>query len=203
MHANLPMHANLIAFTLFAMATAATPGPNNAMLAASGATHGLRRTLPHLLGVCIGFGLMVAAVGLGLAGPLAASPVLHFWLRWVGGAWMLWIAFGIARSAIVTQAPPRPPMTFMGAALFQWVNPKAWLMAIATTATYTIPDQPLLPQVVLLSLLFTVVDFPCSLLWVAIGAGAARVLRSASQLRAFNMAMAALLALSIAPLLVD
>ena len=197
------MHANLIAFTLFAVATAATPGPNNAMLAASGASHGLRRSLPHALGVSLGFGLMVALVGLGLAGPLAASPFLHAWLRWVGGAWMLWIAFGIARSAVVTQAPPRPPMTFTGAALFQWVNPKAWLMAVATTATYTIPDLPLLPQVLVLSLLFTVLDFPCTLLWAAIGAGAAQVLRSNRQLRAFNMAMAALLVLSIAPMLAD
>lgn len=197
------MHANLIAFALFAVATAATPGPNNAMLAASGASHGLRRSLPHALGVSLGFGLMVAIVGLGLAGPPAASPALHAGSRWIGGAWMLWIAFGIARSAVVTKALPRPPMTFVGAALFQWVNPKAWLMAVATTATYTVPELPLLPQVLVLSLLFTVLDFPCTLLWAAIGAGAAQVLRSPRQLRAFNMAMAALLVLSIAPLLAD
>ena len=94
-------------------------------------------------------------------------------------------------------------MTFAGAALFQWVNPKTWLMAVATTATYTVPDLPLLPQVLLLSLLFTVLDCPCTLLWAAIGAGAAQVLRSNRQLRAFNMAMAALLVLSIASLLAD
>ena len=197
------MHANLIAFMVFAVATAVTPGPNNAMLAASGASHGVRRTLPHVLGVCLGFGVMVAVVGLGLAGPLAASPTLHAWLRWVGGAWMLWIAFGIARSAIVAGAAPRSPMTFTGAALFQWVNPKAWLLTVATTATYTVPNLPLLPQILLLSLLFTVVDFPCSLLWVTIGAGAAQVLHSTRRLRAFNMAMAALLVLSIVPLLAD
>ena len=197
------MHANLIAFALFAVATSATPGPNNAMLAASGASHGIRRSLPHALGVSLGFGLMLAVVGLGLAGPLAASPPLHAGLRWVGAAWMLWIAFGIARSAVVTRASPRPPMTFAGAALFQWVNPKAWLIAVATTTTYTLPDLPVLPQVLVLSPLFTVLDFPCTLLWAAIGAGAAQVLRSDRQLRAFNMAMAALLVLSMAPLLAD
>ncbi len=197
------MHANLIAFMVFAVATAVTPGPNNAMLAASGASHGMRQTLPHVLGVCLGFGLMVAVVGLGLAGPLAASPALHAWLRWVGGAWMLWIALGIARSAIVAEAAPRSPMTFTGAALFQWVNPKAWLLTVATTATYTVPELALLPQVLLLALLFTMVSFPCSLLWVTIGAGAAQVLRSTRRLRAFNMAMAVLLALSIAPMLAD
>ena len=197
------MHANLIAFMVFAVATAVTPGPNNAMLAASGASHGMRQTLPHVLGVCLGFGLMVAVVGLGLAGPLAASPALHVWLRWVGGTWMLWIALGIARSAIVAEAAPRSPMTFTGAALFQWVNPKAWLLTVATTATYTVPELALLPQVLLLALLFTMVSFPCSLLWVAIGAGAAQVLRSTRRLRAFNMAMAVLLALSIAPMLAD
>ena len=194
------MHANLIAFALFAMAT---PGPDNAMLAASGASHGMRRSLPHALGVSLGFGLMVALVGSGLAGPLAASPALRAWLRWVGGAWMLWIAFGIARGAVVTQASPRPPMTFAGAALFQWVDPKACLMAVAITATYTVPPLPLLPQVFLLSPLFTVLDFPCTLLWAAIGAGAAQVLRSNRQLRASNMAMATLLVLSMAPLLAD
>ena len=103
---------------------------------------------------------------------------------------------GIARSAIVSQAPPRPPMTFTGAALFQWVNPKAWLMAVATTATYAVPGLPMPPQVLALSLLFDVLDPPCILLWVLIGAGAAQVLRSTSQLRAFNMAKTALLVLS-------
>ncbi len=195
------MHANLIAFTLFAVATAATPGPNNAMLAASGASHGLRRSLPHALGVCLGFGLMVAVVGLGLAGPLSAHPTLHAVLRWVGGAWMLWIAFGIARSAVATGASPRPPVTFLGAALFQWVNVKAWVMAVATATTYTVPELPLGPQVLVLSLMFVVLNVPCALLWIGIGMGAARVLRSAGQLRAFNVAMAALLVLSVAPLL--
>ena len=170
------------------------------MVAASAASHGLRATVPHLLGVNIGFGVMVALVGLGLAGPLAASPVLHGVLRWVGGAWMVWIAVGIARSVPGIAGSARPPMTFLSAALFQWVNPKAWVLAVATATTYTLPDAPLVPQVLALAATFTILGFPCTLLWALIGAGAARMLRTPAQLRVFNLAMAGLLVASVLPL---
>ncbi len=195
------MPPHLLAFALFAVATSATPGPNNAMIAASAAAHGVRATLPHLFGISLGFGAMVALVGLGLSGPLAASPLVHGVLRWVGGTWMLWIAFNIARSAVLTDAPARAPMSFPGAALFQWVNPKAWVMAVATTATYTAPAEPMVTQVLVLAGVFTLIGMPSTLLWSLIGAGAARVLRTPGQLRGFNLAMAALLALSVLPLL--
>lgn len=197
------MPPHLLAFALFAVATSATPGPNNAMIAASAAAHGVRATVPHLFGINLGFGVMLALVGLGLSGPLAASPLLHGILRWVGGAWMLWIALSIARSAVLTDAPARPPMGFLGAALFQWVNPKAWVIAVAMTATYTVPAEPLVTQVLTLAGLFTLIGMPSTLLWSLIGAGAARVLRTPGQLRGFNLAMAALLALSVVPLLAE
>ena len=195
------MPPNLLAFVLFAIAASATPGPNNALLAASAAANGVRRTLPQVFGIAIGFGAMVGLVGLGLSGPLAASPALHGVLRWVGGAWMLWIAYGIARSAVAAGTEPRPPMGFMSAALFQWVNPKAWVLAVAATITYTAAAEPMVPQVVVLAGVFALVGLPASLLWSLIGAGAARVLQTPRQLRAFNLAMAGLLALSILPLM--
>jgi threonine/homoserine/homoserine lactone efflux protein len=195
------MPPNLLAFVLFAIAASATPGPNNALLAASAAANGVRRTLPQVFGIALGFSAMVALVGLGLAGPLAASPALHNVLRWIGGAWMLWIAYGIARSAVVGGAEPRPPMSFAGAALFQWVNPKAWVLAVAATTTYTATAEPMVPQVLTLAAVFGLIGLPASLLWSLIGAGAARVLQTPRQLRAFNLAMAGLLALSILPLL--
>ncbi len=195
------MPPNLLAFVLFAVAASATPGPNNALLAASGAANGVRRTMPMAVGIAAGFGTMVALVGLGLAGPLAANPALHAALRWVGGAWMLWLALGIARSAVATQAEPKPPMSFLAGALFQWVNPKAWVLAVAATTTYTSLTEPMVPQVLVLAGVFALVGLPTSLLWSLIGAGAARVLQTPRQLRAFNLAMAALLALSILPLL--
>lgn len=194
------MPPNLAAFVLSAIAASATPGPNNAMVAASSVTHAIRATRSHVLGITFGFAFMVALVGLGLAGPLAASPSVHGVLRWVGAALMPWIAFGIARSAVLPDALPRPPLSFGAAALFQWVNPKAWVLAAATAATYTSPAQPLVPQVLLLAGLFGVVGVPCTLLWCLIGAGAARVLRTPRQLRVFNLAMAGLLAASVLPL---
>ncbi len=195
------MPPNLLAFVLFAIAASATPGPNNALLAASAAANGVRGTLPQVFGIALGFGAMVALVGLGLAGPLAASPTLHNVLRWVGGAWMLWIAYGIARSAVVSDAQSRPPMSFAGAVLFQWVNPKAWVLTVAATTTYTATAEPMVPQVLTLAALFGLIGLPASVLWSLIGAGAARVLHTPRQLRAFNLAMAGLLALSILPLM--
>ena len=195
------MPPNLLAFVLFAIAASATPGPNNALLAASAAANGVRGTLPQVFGIAIGFGAMVGLVGLGLSGPLAASPALHGGLRWVGGAWMLWIAYGIARSAVVAKAGPRAPMSFVGAALFQWVNPKAWVLAVAATTTYTAAAEPMAPQVLVLAGVFALIGLPASLLWSLIGAGAARLLQTPRQLRAFNLAMAGLLALSVLPLL--
>ena len=195
------MLPNLPAFALFAIAASATPGPNNTLLAASGAANGVRRTLPMVAGIALGFGAMVALVGLGLSGPLAASPALHGVLRWVGGAWMLWIAYGIARSAVSAGAVPRPPMSFGSAALFQWVNPKAWVLAVAATTTYTAVAEPMVPQVLTLAGVFALIGLPSSLLWSLIGAGAARLLQTPRQLRAFNLAMAGLLTLSVLPLL--
>ncbi len=195
------MPPNLLAFVLFAIAASVTPGPNNTLIAASAAANGVRRTLPQVFGIALGFGAMVALVGLGLAGPLAASPALHNVLRWVGSAWMLWIAYGIARSAVVSHARSQPPMSFAGAALFQWVNPKAWVLAVAATTTYTATTEPMVPQVLTLAAVFELIGLPASLLWSLIGTGAARVLQTPRQLRAFNLAMAGLLALSILPLM--
>ncbi len=198
------MPPDLFAFVLFAVATSVTPGPNNIMVAASAANHGVRATVPHMLGVNLGFGLMVALVGLGLAGPLAVSPALHAALRWIGGAWILWIAWSIARADPTVPAAgrtARDPMGFGAAALFQWVNPKAWVLAIVTSTTYTVPGHNLAVQVLLLGAVFAVVGVPCILSWALLGAGAGRVLRSPAQLRKFNAVMAALLVLSMLPLL--
>lgn len=195
------MPPNLAAFALFAVATSVTPGPNNIMVASSAAHNGVRATFPHILGISLGFGAMVVIVGLGVAGPLAAHPALHDVLRWVGGAWLLWIAWTIARTGPVAlpAGPGRAaPMGFIAAALFQWVNPKAWVLAIATTTTYASPESGA-GQILAFAALFAALSIPCTLLWSLLGAGAGRVLRSPVQLRAFNAVMAALLVLSVLP----
>lgn len=195
----------------FAIAASVTPGPNVLMVAAAAAGHGVRAVLPHMLGITVGFGAMLLLVGLGLAGPLAASALLHGVLRWVGGAWLLWLAWKIATAPLPPQrlagqgtSPPRtgrPPLGFRGAALFQWVNPKAWLICAAAMPAFTRPGEPLLPQVVAVSLTFVAVSMPCLMVWAGIGAGAGRLLRSPGRLRAFNIGMALLLVASLLPML--
>lgn len=126
------MIAELAAFTLFAIAMSATPGPNNAMLAASGATFGLRRTLPHIAGVSLGFPLMLLALAFGLGTILQQYPHILAPLRWIGAAWLLVLAWQIATADPDPATPATGtarPLTFTRAALFQWINPKAWMIA--------------------------------------------------------------------------
>ncbi len=128
----------------FAIAMSVTPGPNVLMVAAGAANAGVRATIPHMLGIAIGFGGMLLIVGLGLAGPFAAAPVLHTALKWGGAAWLLVLAWRIARAGAPGEGPPRPPLGFLGAVLFQWVNPKAWMIALAAIPAFTTPDGDIL-----------------------------------------------------------
>jgi threonine/homoserine/homoserine lactone efflux protein len=185
----------------FAFAGSVTPGPNVLMVAAGAAGHGVRRVWPHMLGITVGFAAMIVILGLGLAGPLATSPYVHGVMQMVAVAWLLWLAWKIATAPPPGEGPSRPPMGFVQAALFQWVNPKAWMLAGAAIAGFTRPGAPLLPQIGGIALAFAAVSLPCLLVWAGIGAGARHVLRDSSSLRRFNIAMGVLLALSVLPLL--
>lgn len=187
----------------FAIASSVTPGPNVLMVAASAAAHGLRRVLPHMLGITFGFGGMILLVGLGLAGPLLASRTLHEVLRWAGALWLLWLAWkiGTAPPPSGASGPVKPPLGFVGGALFQWVNPKAWMIAAAVVPAFTRPGEPMLPQVLAISLVFLAITMPCLLVWAGIGVGTGRLLRKPAHLRAFNIAMALLLVASLVPML--
>ena len=189
----------LSALVVFAFVTSVTPGPNNLMLLASGVNFGFRRTIPHALGVAIGFTLMVAVVGLGLAGLFKAAPVLLVVLKWVGAAYMLYLAVKIARSG-----PPKSgvaggrPMTFLQAAAFQWVNPKAWIMGLTACATYTVPERYGF-TVMVVALVFGAVNFPSVSVWVLFGTAVRRALDNRAVLRLFNLTMAVLLVASLVP----
>lgn len=185
----------------FAFAGSVTPGPNVLMVAAGAAGHGVRGVWPPMLGITAGFAGMILILGLGLAGPLAASPTVHAVMQVAAVAWMLWLAWTIATAPPPGEGPARPPMGFVQAALFQWVNPKAWMLAGAAIAGFTRPGAPLLPQVGAIALAFAAVSLPCLLVWAGLGAGARHVLRDGRSLRRFNILMGVLLALSVLPLL--
>lgn len=184
----------------FAFATSATPGPNVLMVAASAAQVGFRRVIPHMLGVSLGFPAMFLAIALGLGLPFESYPWLHRAMQVAGGAWLLWLAWKIASAPPPGEAKPSPPLGFLGAAAFQWVNPKAWMIVLAALPAFTTPGEPILPQALTIALVFALVCMPCLLLWAWLGQEAGRVLGSGLRLRAFNWSMAALLILSLAPL---
>ena len=190
----------LAALALFCFAASITPGPNNAMLLASGANFGLRATLPHLAGVVLGFALLILVIGAGLGALFAAYPPLHTGLKIVGGAYLLWLAARIATAkGMAGRESGGRPITFLEAAAFQWVNPKAYAMAVGAVAAY-VPRGGGAGDLLLLTLVFGLVNLPCVSAWMVAGVGLRRVLERPAALRAFNLLMAGLLVASLYPL---
>jgi threonine/homoserine/homoserine lactone efflux protein len=194
----------LIAFIVFAAVMYFTPGPNNIMLLSSGLNYGFRRTLPHMAGVVIGFAFMVGAVGLGFGTIFIAYPMLQTILKYAGAAYVIYLAAAIAMSEPVPpgQDNRRGPMTFWGAAMFQWVNVKGWVMVISTITAYAgIASFPwnIAIQVVL-SLLLGVA---ATATWVQSGSSLRSFMTSTKAVRAFNIVMAALLLASLYPVFMD
>ena len=188
------------ALVAFAFATSATPGPNNLMLMASGANFGLRRTVPHALGVSLGHAFMVAAMGLGLAAAFEAVPWALTALKVVSALYMLWLAWRIANAAAPeARAGSGRPMTFLEAAAFQWVNPKAWAMALGAVALYAADGA--VASVLAVAAVFAAVNLPSVSVWAALGTQLRRWLTSPGRLRAFNWTMAGLLVASLYPVL--
>ncbi|MCQ4270051.1 LysE family translocator [Pseudomonas kuykendallii] len=194
----------LVALIAFAFVTSVTPGPNNMMLLASGVNFGVRRTLPHMLGISLGFMLLVIAVGLGLGQLFERVPLLFTALRYLGAAYMLYLAWRIAGSAAPqTRADARgKPFTFLQAAAFQWVNPKAWIMAIGAITTYA-PQENFIINVLLIAALFALINCPSVGLWTVAGSLLRRWLERPRILRVFNVGMALLLVASLYPIFTD
>ena len=197
---------------LFMLVSSVTPGPNNTMLMASGVHFGFRRTLAHLMGVQLGFGFMVVAVGLGLHTVLAQFPAFYDLVRFAGAAYMVWMAWSLASARPHVAAPSAlddglysaqdeaKPLGFWGAVLFQWVNPKAWVMAVTIMSAYVPPGAGLL-QIAPLGMLYVALGFPCSSVWVGFGSALRSYLQDPFRMRVFNCSMAAALLLSLYPML--
>lgn len=193
----------LVAFLAFAVVMSGTPGPNVMLVMASGVNHGFRATIPHMLGVTVGFSAMLLAVGFGLGQVFAAVPELYLMLKVASVVYLLWLAWKIMNSK-----PAEPgkgsasarPMTFLQGAAFQWVNPKAWAICLSVVAAYTVPNK-FLSSMLLMAALFMLINFLCLVVWTGFGVGLRTLLQDARRVRIFNFAMAALLVASMIPVL--
>ncbi|TIX88765.1 LysE family translocator [Rhizobium sp. P44RR-XXIV] len=190
-----------LALLLFAFTTSITPGPNNMMLFTSGVNFGFRRTIPHMLGIGVGFFVLLIAVGLGLGAVLHTAPLLYTVLKFAGGAYLVWIAWKIGTSRSLSESESdAQPMSFISAAAFQWVNPKAWVMAVTAMATYT-NEQLYLFSVLVVGLAFAAVNVPSVSTWAGFGSALRDWLSVPVRLKWFNITMAVLLVLSLWPML--
>jgi threonine/homoserine/homoserine lactone efflux protein len=190
------------AMAMFSFVTSITPGPNNMMLLSSGVNFGLRRTLPHVLGISTGFFLMLLAVGAGLGKVFQEAPVLYQIMKVAGFAYLVYLAWCIANSGapIQSNTSEATPLSFVGAALFQWVNPKAWMMAVGYFSSY-IPNNSSKSFIFFSCLMFGLINFPTCGIWAVIGNKLEQRLQNQSYRKVFNMTMAALLVLSMLPVL--
>ncbi|MGU3575697.1 LysE family translocator [Brucellaceae bacterium C25G] len=188
--------------SLFAFVTSITPGPNNLMLLASGVNFGFRRTLPHMLGIGVGFFSLLLGVGLGLGALLEMVPMLYLALKFAGGLYMLYLAYKIATASSVGESKKTDgkPMTFLQAAAFQWVNPKAWVMAVTGIATYVSHENYWL-SLVMVSSVFALVNLPSVSAWAGFGTLLRNWLSDPVRLKFFNIVMALLLVASLWPML--
>lgn len=191
----------IIGLAVFAFVSSITPGPNNIMLLTSGVNYGFARTIPHMLGVSLGFYFMVACLGLGLSGLLQLYPRLLDYLKIFAFAYLIYLSWRIAFSKSVSSDAKSTsrPMSFIEACLFQWINPKAVIMALTALSLYVDQRNPLF-SLFLVGFIFTVINLPSVSVWVVFGVSLRKFLSDPRRLRIFNFAMGALLILSIIPI---
>lgn len=186
----------LLPLAIFATVTSITPGPNNILLTASGANFGFRRTVPHMIGISIGFLSLIIVSGLGVGALVAATPWLHSALKVVGAGYLVWLAWQLARAGASDSMSRARPMRFHEAALFQYVNPKAWMMAVGAIAAFTTPGGNYALELALIALIFTIINLPCVSLWALFGVGIGRFLTDDRARLIFNLVMAGLTVVS-------
>ncbi|ABI71207.1 LysE family translocator [Shewanella frigidimarina] len=192
----------VFAIALFAFSAGITPGPNNIMLMTSGVNFGIKRSIPHLMGISLGFPTMILAVGLGLSAIFQAYPFIHIVIKVIGISYLLYLSWLIANSSNKMEGKQvSKPFTFLQAAAFQWVNPKGWIMAVGAIATFTSVQQELNSQVITIASVFLCVAFPCAIVWLGFGVALKRLLKNERQQRIFNITMALLLVASIIPMM--
>ena len=191
----------LTGLVLFCFVSSITPGPNNLMLMATGANFGARRAAPHASGIVLGFTFMIVAIGLGVAQLFQIYPLAHQLLGVVSVIYLIYLAYktATARTNLDSPEPTDKPITFWQAAAFQWVNPKAWTMALAAVTVYA-PQPVTYKEVIVVAAIFGAINLPCISVWLLLGVKMRRFLTTPARLRGFNWTMAGLLILSLAPI---
>lgn len=193
-----------LAVLLFAFSTTITPGPNNVMIMSSGVNYGTKASMPHYLGICLGFPLMVLLVGLGFGVVFDRYPNLHQLIKVAGVLYLLWLAWQIASAEPkAIEKGERKPLSFWQAVLFQWVNAKAWVMATGAVAAFTTVQGNAFMEVFAITLAFLLVAFPCVGLWLVLGSVLRKILTNPIMQRIFNISMGLLLVASIVPVLIE
>jgi len=186
---------------LFVITAAFTPGPNNIMIMSSGLNFGIRPSLPHMLGICFGVPTLILGIGFGLGYLFETYPWFHQAIKVIGIAYLIYLSWLIATATASTSADTRSkPLTFFQGALFQWVNPKLWIMSTSALATFTSPGDTIYQQVFVMSLVFFIFTFPSIGSWLFLGRLLKRIISNPLQQRVFNLTMAALLIASILPI---
>jgi threonine/homoserine/homoserine lactone efflux protein len=191
----------LLALAGYAFVMSMTPGPNNLMLLTSGVNFGFRRTIPHMVGVALGFIVMVLLVGLGIGRLLEVNPTIYTVLKYASLAYMAWLAWKIAQSEPVNASDSDSsgkPLTFLEAALFQWLNPKGWAAAVTGTTAFTTHDD-FLPSLLIVAAVFFAATVPSVTGWTAFGIALRGALAAPRNVRIFNIVMASLLMASMLP----
>ncbi len=188
----------LIPIILFCFSTTITPGPNNIMIMSSGVNFGLWRSLPHFLGICIGFPVMVLLVGLGFGALFIHYPNLHEIIKVLGAFYLLYLAWQISRShSNLNSKNAGKPLTFWQAAFFQWLNPKAWVMAMGAVSAYTSTQHSIMLQVLVITIIFLLMCFSCVGTWLCFGKSMSYALKNERSKIYFNYFIAGLLVISV------
>ncbi|WP_445116775.1 LysE family translocator [Acinetobacter sp. WZC-1] len=187
----------LVSFLIYSFVTSITPGPNNIMLISSGLTFGFKKSIPHILGIGCGFALMVSLVGTGIGSILTSSKLLYEMVKIAGICYLLYLAYQIFKADRVnTTNSTQKPMTLVQAALFQWVNPKAWIMAMGAVTTYTSSTSDI-TVFIMIGVIYGLVSIPCVGVWAYAGDKLQKFIHDPGKVRKFNISMSILLVLSI------
>lgn len=185
-----------LAFATYSFVMSITPGPNNVMLTASGATFGFRRTVPHILGVCAGFSVVLLAVCAGLDAIFTRWPHLQTVLRWAGAAYLIYLGWRILGSGETKAGRSVKPLTLLEAAAFQFLNPKAWVMTLTAAAMFLPRELGLLTACAYMVGVMALVNLPCITVWALFGSSLRGFLAKPAGRVAFNAVMAVALAIT-------